>query len=52
MNDGGKIFMVPSKINDLFFIRFAVCASNTEQSHVDFAWNIVLKSLEQLKDSN
>ncbi len=41
--------MVPSKIDDLFFIRFAVCAASTEKEHVDFAWNNVLKNLQILE---
>lgn len=34
--------MVPSKINDVFFIRFAVCAVSTEKEHIDFAWNEIV----------
>jgi aromatic-L-amino-acid decarboxylase len=39
----GLIFMVPGKINDVFYIRFAICASSTETRHIDFAQNIISK---------
>ncbi len=35
--------MVPGKINDVFYIRFAICASSTETRHIDFAQNIISK---------
>lgn len=39
----GLIFMVPGKVNDVFFLRFAICASSTQQRHIDFAHNIISK---------
>lgn len=42
ITNDAKIFMVPSKINDIYFIRFAVCASSTEKHHIDFAWENIL----------
>jgi len=41
INDSKEIYMVPSKINDIFFMRFAVCAASTEDSHIDFAWDLI-----------
>jgi hypothetical protein len=35
--------MVPSKVNDVYFLRFAVCARTTEREHVEFAWATILK---------
>ncbi|RNA27256.1 dopa decarboxylase, partial [Brachionus plicatilis] len=46
-----KIYMVPSKINDVYFIRFAVCASSSEQRHIDFAWENILKNAEFILNS-
>ena len=47
INDEAKIYLVPSKINDVFFLRFAVCASTTEKEHVDYAWNVILSHIEK-----
>jgi hypothetical protein len=43
INDEGFIFMVPAKINDIFFLRFAICASSTQYKHIEFAWTIITK---------
>lgn len=43
INEEGKIYMVPSKINDVYFLRFAICAATTEQKHIDEAWSIILR---------
>jgi aromatic-L-amino-acid decarboxylase len=48
INDNGKIYMVPAKINDIFFIRFAVCASSTEKEHIEFAWNEITRTVDVL----
>ena len=48
INDEGKIYMVPSKINDIFFLRFAVCAVSTEKEHIEFAWNVIVKNVEKI----
>ena len=42
INEAGKIYMVPSKINNVYFLRFAVCAVSTEKRHIEEAWNIIL----------
>lgn len=41
INTDGRIHLVPGKIRDMYFIRFAVCASSTESSDITLAWNIV-----------
>ena len=46
ITEQGKIYMVPSKINDIFFLRFAVCASSTEKNHIEFAWKVILENLK------
>ena len=47
-----KIYMVPSKINDIYFLRFAVCASSTETRHIDFAWENILKHTNAILNPN
>ncbi len=46
INDEGKIHMVPSKIGDVYFLRFAVCAASTDREHVEIAWNTILNNVE------
>ena len=48
INEDGKIHMVPSKINSIYFIRFAVCAASSEIVHIDYAWKIIVDTYEKL----
>ena len=48
ITDEGKIFMVPSKINSVYFLRFAVCAATTEKCHVDDAFNAILSNTTKI----
>jgi hypothetical protein len=43
ITDEGKIYMVPGMVNDVYYLRFALCAEATEKLHVDYAWSIILK---------
>ncbi len=43
VTDDGKIYMVPSKVNEKYFLRFAVCAATTEKEHIDYAWKIIVE---------
>ncbi len=40
--------MVPSKINEVYFIRFAVVSANSELNHMDYAWNVIVENFEKL----
>jgi hypothetical protein len=48
----GLIFMVPGKVNDVFFTRFAICASSTEKRHIDFAHRIISKHADIILNSS
>ncbi len=48
INEEGKIHMVPSKIGNHYFIRFAVCAANSEIVHMDYAWKVIVETYERL----
>lgn len=48
INEEAKIHMVPSKINEVYFIRFAVVSANSELNHMDYAWNVIVKTFEKL----
>lgn len=50
INDDRRIHMVPSKVNDTFFLRFAVCASRTESKDVKFAWEVIQELTEKISD--
>ncbi|XP_014667849.1 PREDICTED: aromatic-L-amino-acid decarboxylase-like [Priapulus caudatus] len=41
INDDGRIHMVPSKIRDVYFLRFAVCAASTHSADVRLAWDVI-----------
>lgn len=49
INEDGNIHMVPSKINDTFFIRFAICAPTAEICHCDYAWKVIVETYEKLE---
>lgn len=51
INDAGKIYMVPSKINNVYFIRFAICAYSTAKEHIEFAWEEISKSANLLRSN-
>lgn len=46
INSEGLIYMVPAKIGEKFFLRFAICASSTEKRHIENAWQIILKHVD------
>ncbi|XP_071531630.1 aromatic-L-amino-acid decarboxylase isoform X2 [Panulirus ornatus] len=52
LNAGGVIHLVPSKINDIYFLRFAVCSRLTESQDVQVAWQEVLKQTELVLQKN
>lgn len=52
INEDGNIHMVPSKIGDTYFLRFAVCAQSIEAKHVEYAWDVVVKTAEELSKNN
>ena len=51
ITDEGLIFMVPAKIGEQYFIRFAICASSTEARHLDFAYEIITKHVVELQNN-
>ncbi|KAH9500702.1 hypothetical protein Btru_076310 [Bulinus truncatus] len=48
INDDRRIHLVPSKIKDTFFLRFAVCASSTQSSDIVFAWSVIQELTDNL----
>ncbi|XP_059166259.1 aromatic-L-amino-acid decarboxylase-like isoform X2 [Physella acuta] len=41
INNDRRIHLVPSKIKETYFLRFAVCASSTQASDVNYAWSVI-----------
>lgn len=53
INEDGRIHLVPSKFRDIYFLRFAVCASRTTSDDVKFAWKVIQElSRKYLSDSS
>nr|QEE04289.1 DOPA decarboxylase [Nilaparvata lugens] len=44
INGNGKIHLVPSKIDGLYFLRLAICSRYTESTDIEFSWTEI-KSL-------
>ena len=51
INENHEVYMVPSKIDGTFFIRFCVCAATTEKSHIDKAWNVIIQQTKGLLEN-
>ncbi|XP_043203648.1 tyrosine decarboxylase-like isoform X1 [Amphibalanus amphitrite] len=48
INASGKLHMVPASMNDVFVIRFCVCAQNATEKDILYAWTVIVKFAEDL----
>lgn len=48
INGRGKIHLVPSKINDVYFLRMAVCSRFTVAQDIDLSWKEVADSATEM----
>lgn len=48
INGRGKIHLVPSKINDVYFLRMAVCSRFTVPEDMDLSWNEVAAAATEM----
>ncbi|XP_037075269.1 tyrosine decarboxylase-like isoform X2 [Pollicipes pollicipes] len=48
INASGKLHMVPASLNDIFVIRFCVCAQNATDKDILYAWTVITKFAEDL----
>lgn len=46
INGRGKIHLVPSKINDVYFLRMAVCSRFTVSDDIVYSWNEVKEAAD------
>jgi aromatic-L-amino-acid decarboxylase len=52
INDSKVIHVTPSRVNDLFILRFAVCAKSTEKHDIDFAWREIREQADRVLRSS
>jgi aromatic-L-amino-acid decarboxylase len=48
INEDGRIHMVPSESRGVYFLRFAVCATRTESSDIQYAWHVIMELTNKL----
>ncbi|KAI4464255.1 group ii pyridoxal-5-phosphate decarboxylase [Holotrichia oblita] len=48
INANGVVHMVPSKINDIYFLRMAVCSRFTEREDIEITWKEVRANADLL----
>ncbi|KAK3736959.1 hypothetical protein RRG08_009438 [Elysia crispata] len=48
----GRIHMTPSKVKDMYFLRFAICSTRTGAADVAFAWDIVREMADKVTLEN
>ncbi|KAL7043096.1 hypothetical protein ACKWTF_001390 [Chironomus riparius] len=48
INGRGKIHLVPSKVNDTYFLRMAVCSRFTRPEDMDISWNEVSEAATEV----
>lgn len=47
INGRGKVHMVPSKINDVYFLRMAVCSRFTTPEDIEYTWKEVSEATDE-----
>ncbi|XP_025833648.1 aromatic-L-amino-acid decarboxylase isoform X2 [Agrilus planipennis] len=52
INGRGLIHMVPSKIRDVYFLRFVICSKYTEEEDVNLSWNEIKASTDEVLSLN
>lgn len=53
INGAGNIHLVPSKINDVFFLRLSVCSRYSESKDIQYSWKeIKLRANEVLEEQS
>lgn len=56
INEDGRIYMVPSRVDDIFCLRMSVCTPFAQNHDIDFTWKVVTEVadtvLKTAKESN
>jgi aromatic-L-amino-acid decarboxylase len=48
LNNSGKVYFTHTKLHDKYTIRFVIGQTEVQEKHIDFAWNLILKSCSEL----
>ncbi|XP_033096311.1 aromatic-L-amino-acid decarboxylase-like [Anneissia japonica] len=46
INESRKLHLTPSKVDDKFVIRFAICHPNANEDDITYAWNVIQDEVE------
>ena len=49
LNKSGDLYLVHTKLNNKYTIRFSIGQTNTTEEHVLNAWKFILKKTEELE---
>ena len=49
LNSSGKIYLVHTKLNNIYTLRFSIGQTNTTKDHVLNGWKFILKKTEELE---
>jgi len=49
LNDSGKLYLIPTKLNNKYTIRFSIGQTKTTWDHVIKAWGLILQETEALE---
>lgn len=48
INGAGNIHLVPSKIQDIFFLRLAICSRYSESKDIQYSWREIKLRADEL----
>ncbi|XP_076643377.1 aromatic-L-amino-acid decarboxylase [Halictus rubicundus] len=48
INGAGNIHLVPSKINDMYFLRFAICSRYSESKDIQSSWQEIKRRADEV----
>lgn len=47
----GRVFMVPSQTNSVYYLRFAICSPISKEHHIREDWKTILEITDKMFDS-
>ena len=52
INEDSRIFLVPSTLDDIFFLRLAICSPDTEEKDIDFSFEVIRELAGRITGTN
>ncbi|KAI4484978.1 hypothetical protein M0802_012897 [Mischocyttarus mexicanus] len=52
INGAGNIHLVPSKINDVYFLRLAICSRMSQSSDILYSWKEIKQRADEILEEN